>query len=116
SDGAALDQTAHFGQLGALASLGDGTDWEDVGMAGTSGLEVYEVGGGLAVERRFGIRHARHRGDTARECGCGSGSDGLVLLATRLPQMNVHVDQTRTDNLAARVEHTTRLQLGRRAD
>src|SRR5207302_9100763 len=102
-DGAALDEAADLGQLGALAALGDGADGEDVGVAGPLRLEVDELGGRLAVEGRLGVGHAGDRGDAAGEGGGGAGGDGLVLLAAGLAEVDVHVDQAGADDLAGGV-------------
>ena len=103
-DGAALDQPADLGQLLALAALGDGADGKDVGVAGALGLEEDELGGGLAVEGRLGVGHAGDRRDAAGQRRRGAGGDGLVLLAARLAQVDVHVDQAGADDLARGVE------------
>src|SRR5206468_5031808 len=58
----------------------------------------------LAVQRLFGVRHARHRRDPAGQRRGGAGRDRLVLLAPRLAQVDVHVDQARADDLARGVE------------
>ena len=101
-DGAALDQAADLRQFLPLPALGDGADGKDVGVAGPLGLEIDELGRRLAVEGRLGVRHARHRGDAAGQGRRRAGGDGLVLLAARLAQMDVHVDQAGADDLARR--------------
>src|SRR5262249_6655523 len=103
-DGPALDKTADLGQFLALATLGDGADGEDIGVAGALGLEMNELRGSLRVDGRLGVGHARYRRDTAGQRRGGAGGDGLVLLAARLAQVDVHVDQARADDQAVRVE------------
>ena len=103
-DGAALDEAADLGQFRPLPALGDGADGEDVGVAGALGLQVDELGRRLAVEGRLGVGHARHRRDAAGQGRRRAGGDGLVLLAARLAQVDVHVDQAGADDLARGVE------------
>src|SRR5439155_22984162 len=86
-DGSPLDKAAHLGQLFALASLGDGPDGKDVGIGGPGRLKVNELSGGLAVQSRLGIGHARNRRDAARQGRRGAGGAGFVLLAARLTQV-----------------------------
>ncbi len=107
-DRAAFDQAADLGQLRALAALGDGADGKDVGVAGPLGLQIDELGRRLAVEGRLGVGHAGHRRDAAGQRRRRAGGDGLVLLAARLAQVDVHVDQARADDLAGGVDHATR--------
>ena len=90
------------------AALGDGADGKDVGVAGPLGLEVDELGRRLAVEGRLGVRHAGHRRDAAGQRRRRAGGDGLVLLAARLAQVDVHVDQAGADDLARGVDGACR--------
>src|SRR5262249_39877869 len=111
-DGAAVHEAADLGQLLAFAALGDGTDGEDVGVAGALGLEVDELRGGLAVDGRLGVGHARHRREAAGQRRCGAGADRLVLLAARLAQVNVHVNESGADDLAGRIDGAVGLEAG----
>ena len=85
SHGAAFDQAPDLGQLLALASLGDGADGEDVGVAGAAGLKVDELGGRLTIESRLGVGHAGYRRDAAGQGRRCPGGNRLILLTPRLP-------------------------------
>ena len=91
-------------------------DGEDVGVAGALGLEVDELGRRLAVDGRLGVGHARDAGHAAGQGGGGAGGDGLVLLAARLAEVDVHVDQPGADDLAGGVEGGVGAQVGPVAD
>ena len=80
------------------------------------GLQIDELGGRLAVDGRLGVGHARDAGDAARQCRGRAGGDGLVLLAARLAQVDVHVDQPRADDLAAGVDGAVGVQVRPGAD
>ena len=69
------------------------------------------TGGGVAGGLRVG--HRDERGVPAERPGPGAGLDRLGLLATRLAQVRVQVDQPRTDRAARGVEH---VGAGRRVD
>ena len=89
---------------------------KDIGVAGALGLQVDELGGGLAVDGRLGVGHAGHRRDAAGQRRGGAGGDGLVLLAARLAQVDVHVDQAGTDDLVGGVDGAVGVQVGPRAE
>ena len=63
-----------------------------------------ELGGGLAVDGGFGVRHTRHGRDAAGQGGRRAGGDGFVFLAARLAQMDVHVDEAGADDHARGVD------------
>ena len=68
------------------------------------------------VDRRLGVGHAGDRREAAGQRGGGAGLDRLVLLAARLAQLRVHVDQARRDDLARGVDHVlVRRAVARRA-
>ena len=83
-----------------------------------SAWRIDELRGRLAVEGRLGVGHARDRRDAAGQGRRRAGGDGLVLLAARLAQVDVHVDQAGADDLAGGVEGPVGLQvrLGTDAD
>ena len=103
-DGPGPDELADFGQFLAFAVLADAGHDEDVAMVGPGGLVLDEFDGGLAVDRRLGVGNAGDRGETAGQGGGGAGVDRFVLLASRLAQMDVHVDQPGRDDLARGVD------------
>ena len=65
---------------------------------------LHELDLGLGVDRGFGVGHAGDGGKPARQGRRRAGGDGLVVFASRLAQVNVHVDQARRDDFAAGVD------------
>src|SRR5438067_1847257 len=59
--------------------------------------------GYLAIDADL-LRRAGVAGDAAGAGRGGAGLDGLVLLASRFAQVNVHVDQAGTDDAVLRVD------------
>ena len=97
-----------------LAAFGDGADREDIGIAGTGGLEIDKLGGRLAIESRLSVRHTRDRGDAARQRRCCPGGDRLVLLASRLTEVDMHVDQSGADDFVLGINRVIGLRPGLR--
>ena len=60
-------------------------------------------GGG--VDGRLGVGHGQHGGEAAEGGGPAAGLDRLGLLAARLAQVGVEVDEARGDDAAGGVEH-----------
>src|SRR5262249_3487674 len=87
-----------------------------VGVPGPLRLEVDELGGRLAVDGRLGVGHAGDARDPPRQGGRGAGGDGLVLLPAGLAQVDVHVDQSRADDLAGPVEGAVGVEVGAGAE
>ena len=50
------------------------------------------------------VGHARHRSHAAGQGGAGAGGDRLVLFVARLAQMDMNVDQSRTNDHALGVD------------
>ena len=65
---------------------------------------------------RLGVGHAGDRGDAAGQRRRGAGGDRLVLLAARLAQVDVHVDQAGADDLAGGVDGAVGVQPRLRPD
>ena len=57
------------------------------------------------VQGGLGVGHGHHGGEAPEGGGPGPGLDGLGLLAARLAQVGVEVDQARGDHAAAGVQH-----------
>ena len=53
---------------------------------------------------RLGVRHAGHRRDAAGHGRGRAGGDGLVLLATRFAEVDVHVNEAGGDDEPGAVE------------
>ena len=66
---------------------------------------AHEVDDLDAVLRRIGVRHRHDRGETTERGGSAPGLDRLGLLAARLAQVHVQVDEARTDHAAGGIEH-----------
>src|SRR6516225_10137000 len=113
-DGAAFDESADLGEFLAVSALGDGADGKDVGVAGAFGLQIDELRRRLAVQRRLGVGHAGDGRDAAGQRRRRAGADRLVLLAARFAQVDVHVDQPRTDDLVGGVKGAIGLRRGMR--
>ena len=103
-DRAAGDELAELGQLLPLASLADGADGIDMGLARPLSLEDDELGRPLGVDGGDGVGHAGDRGHAAGQGGTGAGGDGLVFLVARLAEVDVRVDQARADDHAPGVD------------
>ena len=92
-----LRQFLSFQPFGQSA---DYTDAHDAFPAGPLTQPFHQDG---AVNRRPGIRHA---GDHCESAGCSSLSTGnniFLGLQARVPQVNMHIDQARSDNLTGAI-------------
>ncbi len=54
---------------------------------------------------RVRIGHAADGGESARGRGGAAGQDCLLVLKPRLPEVHVHVDEARRDDLAFQIDH-----------
>src|SRR4029077_9315970 len=83
----------------------DGPDRIDPRFAGALRLRLHEAHHTLVVAHRVGVGHGADRGEPAGRRRHGAGRDGLEILLPRLTQMDVHVDQPRSHDLAAAIHH-----------
>ena len=91
--GAGAVHQAELGELGALEALGDRADRHDVDQPGGQ-AEVEDPLGGLGgVGDRGGVGHGEHRRVATDRRGPRAGRDGLGVLAARLAQVGVQVDE-----------------------
>ena len=82
-----------LGELDALEALGDRADRHDVDEPGGA-AEVEDPLGRLGgVGDRGGVGHGEHRGVAADRRGPRAGGDRLGVLAARLAQVGVQVDE-----------------------
>ena len=89
----AVRHQAHLGELLALQAHGDRADRVHVDQADLLAAPPHVVGHHRAVGDRVGVGHREHRG-VAAESRCGrTGFDVLGVLAARLAQVGVQVDQ-----------------------
>ncbi len=101
-DGAGLHQLPDLGQFLPFAVLADAGHDEHVAIVGPGGLVLDELDRGLRVDRRLGVGNAGDRRESAGQRRGRAGGDRFVLFAPRLAEVDVHVDQARRDDLAAR--------------
>src|SRR6476661_4284626 len=67
-------------------------------------LAKHETDGSLIVSDRLRVRHRAHGGETADRRGACTSRDRLDVLASRLAQMAVHVDESGRDHESATVD------------
>ena len=58
------------------------------------------------INGRKGIGHSHHRGHPAFHRGLSAGSQGLLILQSRIPQMYMKIDKSRHHITAFRLQHT----------
>ncbi len=98
----------HFPELSeALARQTDRnrTNRKDIRQPGQCSFvdDVFRYG--TVVVHRIRVRHARHRRNATCHRRHATGRDGLLVFVARLPQVNVHVDESRGDDLTGRVDY-----------
>ena len=86
---------------------GDGPDRVHVAVAGVAAEPVHLLDHAGEVGDRVGVRHRVHRGEPAQRGGPGAGLDRLGVLAARLAQVGVQVDQARAARPARRRRRTS---------
>jgi hypothetical protein len=94
----------HRCKLGAGAADRDRADRHYVDESYLTAAIPHVLDAGCVVLRRIGVGHGTNAHVTS---GCGStraGLDGFGLLAARLPEMHMQVDETGRDDCAAAVE------------
>ena len=97
-DGAGADHLAELGErLAALADR-DRADRVDASRVGARRLTNDEADRRLIVGDGIGVRHRAHGGESAGRRGARAGRDRLDVLAARLAQVAVHVDEARGDD------------------
>ena len=91
--GRGVGHRAELGEPLARQPDGDRADREDVAVAGLAAQppDLLDDAGG--VGDRVGVGHRVHGGEAAQRRGLGAGLDGLGVLAARLAQVGVQVDQ-----------------------
>ena len=104
-DGTGGFHLAHFGQFRAVRRFCDRTDRENIGEAGTLGLFDHITRDRGIVVDRVCIRHRANARPTARNRRRTARRDRFLMLLSRLAQMDVHVDKTRSNDQAAGVKN-----------
>ena len=95
---------AHLAQLHAVHADRDRADRVHARGVRLRGLRENEADGGLVVGDRIRVRHRAHRGEAACRRRSCAGRDRLHILAARLPQVAMHVDETRRDMQSTAVD------------
>lgn len=107
-DGDARGRVVHRAELGELLALqadGDGADGLHVAVAVLAAQAPDLLDDARGVGDREGVGHGEHRGVAAARGGPGAGQDGLGVLAARLAQMGVEVDQAGEQDLPVGLDH-----------
>ena len=95
-DAARLLQLGDVGELLAFLAARHGANRIYPRKAGLGRFLEDVFGDSRIVVHRAGVGHARNRGEAAGNSGGRPGCDRLLVLLTRLAQVDVHVDQTGT--------------------
>src|SRR5262249_53126051 len=103
-DASRLRQLGQLGELLAAQILRDRADRIDPHDPFDLRLGEDVVRHRAVVVDGTGIRHAAHRGEAAGGRGPRTGRDRLFIFLSGLAQVHVHVDESGTDDLAARVD------------
>ncbi len=99
-----LDELADLGEFLTLAVPAHAAHHKHVAGVGPGRLLPDELHRRLGVNRRLRVGDAGHAREAAGERRPGAGLDGFILLPSRLPQVDVHVDQARGDDEAVRID------------
>ena len=99
-DAAGLLQVAELGELLALLAAGDGADRVDPHRALRAGPLDDRARDPRGVVHGVGVGHGADRGEAAGRRRARAGRDRLLVLAPRLPQVGVDVDEARADHEA----------------
>ena len=95
-------QLGDVGQLLALLAARHRADGIDPRQVRLGRFLEDEFGDAGVVVHRVRVRHARDRGESASDRRRGSSRDRLLVLLTRLAQVDVDVDQARADDQTGR--------------
>jgi hypothetical protein len=103
-DRAGVAQRSQRRRLLTFASQGQRARGQDAGQADLPPAAGH-IGHGLdVIVRRLGVGHGHHGGEAAGGSRAGTRLDGFVILAARLAQVHVQVDEA-GDDQAARGRH-----------
>src|SRR5690606_40807446 len=76
-------------------------------------FRTHETDGSRVVDRRIGIWHRTHRCEATGQGTAGPAPDRLLVLTAGLAQVHVYIDEARSDDEPAHVDH---LGIVRRAE
>ena len=103
--GGRVGHRAELGQPLASQAQGHGADGLHVTMAGLPAEPPHLLDHAGRIGDRLGVGHGVHRGVAAQRRRPGAGLDGLGVLAARLPQVSVQVNQPGQRDQPVRVQH-----------
>ncbi len=104
-DRAGADHLAELRERLAFLADGHRADGVNARRPRAQRLPDDEADGGLVVGHRIGVRHRADGGEPAGRRGPRAGRDRLDILAPRLAQVTVHVDEARRDDVPRAVDH-----------
>ena len=99
-NGTCLHHIPHLSHFLTLLALGNGTDNLHMDyriLLGTLLHSLYQSG---IINYRLGIWHGGNPGIAASRCCTGARGEIFLGLLSRLPEMNVHINEARCHNLA----------------
>ncbi len=102
-NGAVSHHVAHLRERFALQSLAASTCHVHAALAHGRGARLDVLDAERVVDDRRGVRHAADRRKAALGSRAGAGGNVFLLLLAGLAQVDMHVDQTRGDDLARQV-------------
>ena len=102
--GGGVGHRAELGELLAVQADGDRADRADVDVPGLLAEPPDLLDDAGRVGDRLGVGHRVHRRVAAERGGAGAGLHGLRVLAARLAQVRVQVDEAGQRDQAGRVE------------
>ena len=114
--GRRVGHRAQLGELLAGQPDGDRADRLHVDQAGLPAEPPHLLDHAGGVGDRGGVRHRADRGVAAERGGPGAGLDGLGVLAARLAQVGVQVDQAGQGDQAVGVDDLRRRRRSARPD
>ena len=93
-----------LGERLALESLGNRAHRVDIAFTVRLALLPDRLGEERLVDHWVGIRHGEYSGEASLGGSIRAGSDGFGVLAARLTQVHVHIDETRKQYVATTVD------------
>jgi hypothetical protein len=98
------DHLTHLGERLPFESFGDGSNGEHIGAARRGRLLTDLGDDRRVIGDGVGIGHRAHRRVPADRGRARTRGDGLFVFLTRLPQVGMHIDQSRGENEAFAVD------------
>ena len=102
---AGLRHRGDLGNLFALAPLGRAADDEHPRLLRQCGLVMNELDPRRRIQRRRGVGHDAHGGESAVDRARRAAGDGLAMHWAWLAEVNVNIHQPRRNDAAFRINH-----------